>query len=172
MYPCVWNKIYKKSLFQKDIRFKKGVWYEDVDFLYKIFPYVKTIGVIKEPLNQYVQRPGSITKSIDKRLYNYVTNFNDLIVFYQERELYEKYHLELEYCYVRYLYATFIKQATNFDREEYQNAVDTAIKNVKEHFPKYYKNKYFYTNIKGIYLLMFNKLLANIIYNHYHKGEK
>ena len=29
MYPCVWNKIYKKTLFENDIEFKKGVWFED-----------------------------------------------------------------------------------------------------------------------------------------------
>lgn len=172
MYPCVWNKIYKKSLFEKNIRFKKGVWFEDVDFLYKIFPYIKNIGVIKEPFNQYVQRPGSITKTFDKRLYNYITNFNDLISFYKENNLYDIYFKELEYCYVRYLYATFIKQATNFNLSDYKEAVDTAIKNVKEHFPKYRRNKYFYTNIKGIYLLIFNKFTAKIIYKKYHMEVK
>ena len=164
MYPCVWNKIYKKNLFDKEIEFKKGVWFEDVDFLYKIFPYIKTIGVVKEPFNQYVQRQGSITKTFDKRLYNYIDNFNGLIEFYQQRNLYEDYYSELEYCYVRYLYATFIKQATNFDEEEYYKAVNMAIENVKTNFPKYYKNKYFYTSLKGMYLLLFNKTLAKILY--------
>lgn len=164
MYPCVWNKIYKKSLFTKNILFKEGVWFEDVDFLYKIFPYVKTIGVIKEPLNQYVQRKGSITKTFDKRLYNYITNFNDLIKFYQDNNIYDEYKKELEYCYVRYLYATFIKQATNFSKEEYQKATKEAIKNVKEHFPNYRKNSYFYQSTKGIYLLIFNSSIANILY--------
>jgi len=164
MYPCVWNKIYKKQLFKNNISFKKGVWFEDVDFLYKLMPYVKTIGVVNRPLNQYVQRPGSITKTFDKRLYNYIDNFNDLIDFYQEREIYEGYKLELEYIYVRYILATFVKQATNYNEEEYKKAVNTAIKNVKEHFPHYRRNKYFYKNIKGIYLLTFNKLIAKILY--------
>ncbi len=164
MYPCVWNKIYKKSLFNNNILFKEGVWFEDVDFLYKIFPYVKTIGVVKEPLNQYVQRSGSITKTFDKRLYNYITNFNDLIKFYQENNLYDEYQKELEYCYVRYLYATFIKQATNYKKEEYNTAVKEAIKNVKEHFPHYKKNSYFYQSPKGIYLLLFNKMIAKFLY--------
>lgn len=172
MYPCVWNKIYKKSLFNNNIRFKKGVWFEDVDFLYKIFPYVKTIGVVKEPFNQYVQRPGSITKTFDKRLYNYIDNFNDLITFYEERNLYKKYQKELEYLYVRYIYATFIKQATNFNKEEYTKAVNTAIKNVHKSFPKYRFNKYFYKSLKGFYLIIFNKSLAKLIYKIYHKGGK
>ena len=164
MYPCVWNKIYKKQLFKKDISFKKGVWFEDVDFLYKLMPYVKTIGVVNKPLNQYVQRPGSITKTFDKRLYNYIDNFNELIEFYRERKLYENYKKELEYIYVRYILATFVKQATNYKKEDYKEAVNTAIRNVKKHFPHYRRNKYFYRNIKGLYLLTFNKLTAKLLY--------
>ena len=164
MYPCVWNKIYKRKLFNNNIEFKKGVWFEDVEFLYKIFPYIKTIGVVKEPLNQYVQRQGSITKTFDKRLYNYIDNFNGLIEFYQQNNIYDTYHNELEYCYVRYLFATFIKQATNFDIDEYQKAVNMAIENVKKNFPKYRKNKYFYKSPKGIYLLLFSKYMAKLIY--------
>ena len=164
MYPCVWNKIYKRELFNKKIEFKKGVWFEDVEFLYKIFPYIKNIGVVKEPFNQYVQRAGSITKTFDKRLYNYIDNFNGLIDFYKDRGLYEDYKKELEYCYVRYLYATFIKQAAHFDKEEYTRAVKTAITNVKKNFPSYRLNHYFYTNLKGIYLVLFNKVTANIVY--------
>lgn len=164
MYPCVWNKIYKRELFNKKIEFKKGVWFEDVEFLYKIFPYIKNIGVVKEPFNQYVQRAGSITKTFDKRLYNYIDNFNGLIEFYKDRGLYEDYKKELEYCYVRYLYATFIKQAAHFDKEEYTRSVRTAIINVKKNFPSYRLNHYFYTNLKGIYLVLFNKVTANIVY--------
>lgn len=173
MYPCVWNKIYKKKLFSNDIRFKKGVWFEDVDFLYKLFPYVKSIGVVNKALNQYVQRPGSITKTFDKRLYNYIDNFNELIDFYKERNLYQDYQKELEYCYVRYLLATFVKQATNYNQEDYNTAVNTAISNVKKNFPHYRKNKYFYQNLKGIYLLIFNKLIAKILYKiENRKGSK
>lgn len=172
MYPCVWNKIYARELFNKKIEFKKGVWFEDVDFLYKIFPYIKTIGVVKEPLNQYVQRTGSITKTFDKRLYDYIDNFNDLIKFYEERNIYNTYKKELEYCYVRYLYATFIRQATHFDEDEFNKAVKVAIENVKEHFPKYRKNKYFYRGIKGIYLVLLNKTISKLVYKMEHKGDK
>ena len=162
-YPAVWNKIFKRELV-KNIKFKKGVWFEDVEYIYKVLPRVKSIGVVKEPFNQYLQRKGSITKTIDKRIYNYIDNWNGLVDYYKENDLYDKYKLELEYSYVRYIYATFIKQATGFSKEEYKNAVNKAITNVKNNFPKYRRNKYFYTSLKGIYLLIFNKLIANILY--------
>ena len=168
-YPVVWNRIIKRKFFDNGLEFKKNVWFEDVEFIYRLLPYIKSIGVIKEPFNQYVQRSGSITKSIDKRLYNYIDNWNGVVKFYQNNKFYDKYKNELEYAYVRYLYATFIKQATIFNKEEYNKAVNEAIINVKENFPKYRKNKYFYYSLKGFYLLIFNKLTARIMYYLFHK---
>ena len=166
LYPVAWNKIYKRELFDNDITFKKNVWFEDVEFIYRLLPYVKSIGVIKEYLNHYVQRNGAITKTFDERLYHYIDNWNGIVKFYKDRNFYDIYKRELEYCYVRYLLATFVKQATNYsDKKEYKKAVDCAISNVKEYFPNYRKNKYFYKSLKGIYLILFNKLIADVYYS-------
>lgn len=165
MYTSVWNKIYKKTLFDNEVRFKRNVWFEDVEFLYKIIPYVKTIGFVHENLYYYVQREGSITKTFDDRLYCYIDNWNGIVEFYKEKGLYDNYYSEIEYSYVRYLYATFIKQSSNYKSKiDFDNAVKAAKQNVKQVFPKYRHNKYFYTTLKGIYLLLFNKFLANIIF--------
>ena len=164
IHPAAWNKIFKKDLFKNDVYFKKNVWFEDVEFIYRMLPYIKSIGVVKEDFNQYVQRPGSITSTINKKIYHYIDNMNGVIDFYKERKLYQEYEKELEYAYVRYIYATFIRSVKRYDYKEYKTAVDEAIKNVKEHFPKYRKNKYFYKSLKGLYLVVFNKLLAKILY--------
>ena len=165
IYPIVCNKLFKKELFEKNIYFKEKVWFEDVEFLYRLYPYIKSIGTIKEPLYQYLQREGTISNTFDKRLYDFIYNWNGIIEFYKKNNFYDAYKNELEYSYVRYLYATFIKRATNYqDKKEYNIAVSTAIKNVKEHFQKYRKNKYFYSSKKGLYLLVFNKVVANIYY--------
>ena len=164
VYPSAWNKIYKKELFDK-VLFKKGVWFEDVELLYRLFPYIKTIGVVEDELYYYVQREGAITKTYDERLFDYIKNWNGIIQYYKKNNFYDKYKLEIEYCYVRYLYATFIKQSLNYkDKNMFKKAVNEAILNVKREFPKYRKNKYFYKSIKGIYLIIFNKFLANMLY--------
>lgn len=165
IYPAAWNKIYKKSLFQNSVLFKEKVWYEDVEFLYRLYPYIKSIGVVKKQLYNYVQREGAITKTFDERVFNYVDNWNGIIDFYKKNNFYSEYKEELEFCYVRYLYATFIKTASNFkDKKMYEKAVKTAIENVREHFPNYKKNKYFYKSLKGLYLLTFSNFIANILY--------
>lgn len=163
IHPAAWNKIFKKELFKNDVYFKCGVWFEDVEFIYRMLPYIKSIGVVHEPFNQYVQREGSITNTINRKIYDYVDNMNGIIDFYKKRKLYQKYEEELEYVYVRYLYATFIKSASRYNKNDYMEAVDTAIKNVNEHFPSYKKNKYF-KGLKGLYLKSFNKNIAKIFY--------
>lgn len=164
IHPAAWNKIFKKDLFKNDVYFKKNVWFEDVEFIYRMLPYIKSIGVVKEDFNQYVQRPGSISNTVNMKLYHYIDNMNGVIDFYKERKLYDEYKKELEYAYVRYIYATFIRSVKKFDYKEYLKAVDMAIMNVKKQFPKYRRNKYFYKSIKGLYLVLFNKVLAKILY--------
>lgn len=168
IYPVAWNKIYKKTLFNEKTKFKKGVWYEDVEFLYRLFPYVKSIGTVKEPLINYVDREGAITKTFDERLYNYIDNWNGIIEFYRKNNFYDEYKEELEYCYVRYLLATFIKNAAKFDRKNYNIAVEKALKNVKDNFPNYKKNKYLNSSLKGKYFKYFNHFVSNIVYLRFH----
>ena len=164
LYPAVWNKLYKKEILDS-LKFKEGIWYEDVEFNFRVYPRVKSIGYVDKPLIQYVQRESSISKTIDKRLFNYLDNFNGLIKYYQDNNLYNKYYSELEYSYVRYLYATFIKQLsyTN-DQELFKEGVKEAIKNVQEHFPNYKKNIYLKKfGLKNIYLKTFNKKTASLL---------
>lgn len=164
-YPSAWNKIYKKSLFS-NIKFKEGIWFEDVEFGYRLLPFINSIGVVNQPYYQYLIRKGSITSSNDKRIYHYIDNWNGILDFYKKNNLYVKYKDELEYCYVRYIFATFIKSAKKFDKFEYKKAINVAIKNVNENFPKYKCNRYIKkNNLKNLYLRCFNCYLAYLLYH-------
>lgn len=164
IYPAAWNKLYHKRLFEHDVRFKKGVWFEDVEFLYRLLPYVGSIGVVNKALVNYVQRDGSIMKTFDDRLFHHIDNWNGILNYYQEHGLYDEYKTELEYCYVRYLYATFMNAASNYsDKKMFSEAFAAATSNVKERFPHYRKNKYFYESLKGIYLILFCRPLVEVV---------
>jgi hypothetical protein len=165
LYPAVCIKIFKRELFTKNnLEFKSGVWYEDVELMYRMLPCINNMGVIHEDFYQYVQREKSITSTISPKIYDYIKNFNGLVEYYKKNNLYEKYYKELEYAYVRYIYATFIKTCLAYDKDDYLKAVGEAIKNVHDNFPNYRKNKYFYKSKKGLYLLLFNKTMAKILY--------
>jgi len=169
IYPAAWNKIFNRKLFDSGIEFKKGVWFEDVEFLYRLLPSVNNIGVVHEHFNQYVQREGSITSTIDKRIYHYIENWNGIIDYYKKNKLYDEYEKELEYCYVRYIFGTFVKQSAKYSKNDYDVAVKAALENVNKYFSNYRKNKYFYKSLKGLYLLIFSKFVSKVIYFIYHK---
>lgn len=162
-YPSAWNKIYKRELFDK-VKFKKNIWFEDVECLYRLFPLIQSIGVVHEAFYYYVQRNGSISKSSDPRIFHCVENWNGIVDDYEQKQLLASYRLEIEYCYVRYLYATFLKASLKYDWPTYQKAVQTAIDNVRKRFKHYRRNHYFYRSAKGIYLVLFNRYLAYLMY--------
>ena len=166
----VWNKIYKRELLN-DLRFKENVWYEDVHFNFRLFPKVKHIGSVNEPLINYVQNTGSITYTYNEKLYDLLDNFNDLIDYYNKNNLDKEYYQELEYSYVRYCYNTFIKRLAKCgDFSKFMSGVKDVKKLVKTNFPKYCKNKYIIkprnlTSVfNSIYFIFFNRVFATIIY--------
>lgn len=57
--PAVWNKLYKKIVFE-DLRFPKGIIYEDSYVFFQILEASKRIIVLDENLYYYFQRSNSI----------------------------------------------------------------------------------------------------------------
>lgn len=173
IFPAAWNKIYKKSLFKHGIYFTEGIWFEDVDFLYRLYPFINSMGVVRKPYYQYLQREGAITSIFDERLFHYIKICANIIDTYKQLNLYESYYRELQFVCSRYLYATFMKRAVCYkNKEKYNEAYEAARKFMKNNFHKPYLNHYFYQcGIKGLYLLFYNKLLANLVYIFYKKED-
>jgi hypothetical protein len=132
-----------------------------------VYSRVKKVGAINEALHYYLQREGSLTYTYDKKLYQLVDSLDSVVEYYKKERKLKKYHDEIEYSYVRYLYATFVKRlAKTKDKEEFKKGVDYVIKKVKSTFPEYKKNKYIkQINPKSLYLRFFNKLISKLIFN-------
>lgn len=164
VYPVVWNKIYKTEIIKK-FEFKKGILFEDVEFIHRVLPYIKSIGYIKEPLINYVQREGSITYKFNNKIWDYFGNLESIITFYKKENIYDEYKEEITFIYLRYIYGTFIKQAVRSkDLKVVSKAYKDAVSNRKKLFPKYRTNKYLYKKgFHGFYLLTFNKLYVYLL---------
>ena len=63
-----WNKLIKKEIILKNnLYFPKGLRYEDVEFTYKLIPYLNKISYISKPFIHYVQRDNSIINNQNAR---------------------------------------------------------------------------------------------------------
>ncbi len=164
-YPVLWNKIYKTQLLKK-IKFSSGVWYEDMEYLLKLYPDINSIGVVKKPLYNYLQRKNSLTYTYNDKLYDIINNMASVIDYYMSQGVYDEYKNELEYLYARYAFATFPKRLAKCrDKEKYNKGIAYAFAKVYEYFPDYKKNKYLKTmGIKGVYIKHFNKFLSHMNY--------
>jgi len=169
MYPTVWNKIYKKNIIlQEDNKmlFKEGIWFEDTEWMLRLYPSIESIGSIQESLYFYLQRSTSITFTYNEKLYDFINNMKGIVEHYKEKGLYEEYKNELEYLFARYAYITFPKRLSKTkNKKMYNKGIDYGIMSVKDFFPDYKKNIYLkQKGLKNWYIKNFNKTLSHINY--------
>ena len=168
-YPAVWNKIYRRELFfETGLRFQKGVLFEDVEFLHRLFPYVKSCAVVDFALYNYRQREGSITEKPTEGLFDHLKNWAGIVRFYKENGFFEPYREELEFAAARYLLGTFLKRARYLSRENFDRAVKEAFLFLQKEFPHYKRNKYCRKSLKGWYLIALTENGARRLW----KGQK
>jgi glycosyltransferase involved in cell wall biosynthesis len=165
LYVVVWNKLYKKEVFTKDVMFEPGIWFEDVLFLHKIVPNLNKISFVNESFYQYLQNTSSITYTYSEKLKDINVMLDKVVEYYKEKGFYDTYRDELEYMYARYMLATFVKRLSKSkDKKRFNEGVEYALERVKTAFPEYKKNKYLKKGLKNLYIRFFNKHLANIIF--------
>ena len=106
-----WNKLIKRQLIiDNNLEFPKGLRYEDVEFTYKLIPFINKFAYVDKPFIHYVQREGSIANVQNERTAEIFTVLDNVIEFYKENNIYDEYRDELEYNYARYLLCSSLKR--------------------------------------------------------------
>lgn len=146
-----WNKLYRRELIEKlQIEFPKGLQYEDVEFFYKLVPYIEKVSFVKEPLIYYVQRKESLSNFQNEKTRDIFTVLENVISFYKDKNLYEKYKEEVEYTYTRLLLCSSFKRITKIKNE--QTRIDLLNKTwvkLNTTFPNWKENQILNTNLNS-----------------------
>lgn len=167
MYCMACNKIYKRDLFKDDnLLFTPNTWFEDVLLMHKLIPNLTSLGYLDFPGYKYYQRENSITYTYSDKLKDINFVLEKILEYYKKNDLYSVYKAELEYIYVRYMFATYIKRlAKSKDKQKFNNGIKYSLNCVNKTFPNYKENIYINkSGFKNLYLKNFNKFLAKIIY--------
>ena len=169
-----WNKLIKRQLIiDNNLEFPKGLRYEDVEFTYKLIPFINKFTYVDKPFIHYVQREGSIANVQNERTAEIFTVLDNVIEFYKKNNIYEKYRDELEYNYARYLLCSSLKRMCKIkDKTIREKLLTESWERLKLNFPNWKeniilktvnigKNKYMRTVNKSTYKI-YSKILEII----------
>ena len=169
-----WNKLIKRQLItDNNLEFPKGLRYEDVEFTYKLIPFINKFAYVDKPFIHYVQREGSIANVQNERTAEIFTVLDNVIEFYKKNNIYEKYRDELEYNYARYLLCSSLKRMCKIkDKTIREKLLTESWERLNSNFPNWKenvilktvnigKNKYMRTVNKSTYKI-YSKILEII----------
>lgn len=162
-----WNKLIKREILVKnpEIKFPKGLRYEDVEFTYKLIPYVEKVSILNKPFIHYIQRGNSISNTQNERTKEIFNVLDNVIKYYKEKNLYEEYEEQLEYVYVKTVFCrSLLRMVKIQDKNIKSQLLKRTWENVNIKFPEWKKNPILKNNksLKDIYLKTINKTTYKI----------
>lgn len=97
----LWNKLFRKTAYNREIIFPKYAMGEDSVLCIQLVWHSKTMVYINKPFYNYFSNEQSITrnvseKAIEKRFYQSVMNAEDILTFFKNNDIYEKYTEAIE----------------------------------------------------------------------------
>jgi len=160
------NKIIKLSTIKENnINFPVGLRYEDVEFFYKLVPYIKNMELVEIPLYHYLQRNLSISNNNNESNKDIFVIFENILKFYKDNNIYEDYIHELEYAYIRVLLgSSFLRIVKIKDKKIKEELLNKTLTEIEEKFPNWKQNKILKNRKtpKDLYYKSINKFTFNI----------
>ena len=160
-----WNKLIKREIIEKEkIEFPLGLRYEDVEFFYKLVPYLNKVAFVKKCFIHYTQREDSIANTQNIRTKEIFTIFENIFSYYKEKGFYEEYEQQLEYNYVRFLLCSSLKRVCKIqDKDQRKQALKENWDNINTKFPNWRKNEILKKRtLKNLYIKSNNKVTYKI----------
>ncbi len=137
-----WNKLIKREIIEKNnITFPEGLRYEDVEFTYKLIPYLNNMSYVDMPLIHYVQRNNSIARMQNEKTAEIFCVLDRVIEYYKKNNIYEEYFKELEYNYARILLCSSLKRMCLIkDKTKRKELLNKNWEKLNKQFPRWKKN--------------------------------
>ena len=135
--PMACIRLYKRNIFN-NIKFKEGIYYEDLEINPKMVLYTKKISFINKALYNYVIHDNSIMRSK-----NFNNKLHDIysVLDSNYNILYNDYPNEIEYMYIIHLLRTASLRFLEY--KDGEKELDKIVSIMKDKFPNWNQNDYF-----------------------------
>jgi len=139
----VCNKLFKASIIKENnIIFPKSLNYEDIEFFYKLAPYVEDSYLLPNSFYHYIQRENSIINNQNEKTADIFIILNNIIEFYKKNNLFDNYKNELEYLYIRFLLgSSFLRIVKIKNKKLKKELLNKSINELYLKFPNWKNNK-------------------------------
>lgn len=156
-----WNKLIKREILEKaNIKFPKGLRYEDTEFFYKLLPSLNKISFVKKPLVHYIQRSNSIANTQNERVKEIFEIWDNIFKFYKEKNLFEEYKNEIEYTYSRFLLCSSLLRIVKVGDKKIRKELEKRTwEELNSNFPNWKQNPILKEekSAKNLYMRIINK---------------
>jgi glycosyltransferase involved in cell wall biosynthesis len=125
---AVWDKMYKLDfLKQNSLQFKEGVWFEDLDFIFRSFYFANKISKIDSVLIGYRQRPESIMKTVSPKILDKAYVMDGLFAFLEANNKIDAFYENFKILYVKMIFSIIHSVLINRgDQVVKQNILDNV----------------------------------------------
>ena len=159
------NKLFKTDIIKKyNISFPFGLRYEDIEFFYKLIPFINNYSLVNIPFYHYMQRENSIINKQNSKNGDIFIILNNILDFYKNNNIYNGYSQYLEYLYIRLLLgSSFLRIVKIKNKNIRKDLLKKSINELYFKFPNWKKNKLLkIKNKKNIYYKTVNKFTFKI----------
>lgn len=148
---AVWNKMFNYEFLKKNqLKFKEGIWFEDLEFVFRAFYYANKISKVNNILVGYRQREGSIMKTLSLKILDKIHVLDELYLFLKRNKTIDDFYEKFKILYLRMafsvIHSTIINKGDSKVKEDVLN--------------KIFKFSFF--NIILMEPLVFKKYLSNV----------
>ena len=143
--PSPWSRIWRRSLFlDSGVRYPARIWYEDLCTSVKLLALARSAAFVPDILYYYVDRTNSITRNTNTaRNAELFTAFDNLLGWYRENGLFERYYNELSRLAVDHVLLAASVRVLRVDPQS--ELLDRFQDYVQTQFPDYMENPYLQT---------------------------
>jgi glycosyltransferase involved in cell wall biosynthesis len=139
----VWNKIIRRDIIERNsLQFPIVSRHEDVEFFFKLIPFINTIDFVHEPLYYYIQRDTSIIHTQNERTGDIFKIFDNVIHYYKMKGFYDRFKEQLEYRCIRLLLgSSFLRMVRIADKQVRKRLLRENWNYLNTIFPSWKKNQ-------------------------------
>jgi glycosyltransferase involved in cell wall biosynthesis len=125
---AVWNKLFKLDfLIVKKLKFQEGIWFEDLDFVFRAFYEASRIEKVEDFVYGYRQRPNSIMTLVVPKVLDKMKIMDSLSFFLESKGTFEYFKSQYDILYLKMSFS-ILSSVVNRNTQFFEEVVNGIIK--------------------------------------------